>query len=482
MATFLWHDYETFGTDARYDRPAQFAAIRTDLDLNVIGEPIVWYCHPPTDRLPHPKASLITGLTPQMCLDRGVPECEFAERIHALMSEPDQIVVGYNSLDFDDEVSRFLFWRNLLDPYRREWANGNSRWDLLPVLQLAHALRTGGVQWPAREDGHTSFRLEDLAHANGLEHDAHDALSDVMATIGLARLARQAHPDLWAHALGQRTKQTVRRQLDRALVDRAPLLYINPFAGAARGFLSAMVPLAWHPTDANCLVAWDLRTDPSELADRSTDEIRTRLFTKSADLPEGVTRPGLVTIKVNRCPIILPLTGDERWAAAQRWGMDPAAIERHRARLPVGGGRLDERLRAIYARRTDASDATAPDVDTTLYGTFVESADRRRLDVVRADPGRQASGFDHPDLSDLVRRYRARHAPATLTAHDLSQWEQTRRRHIVDGTPATPSYSEYLATIDDLAAEHDDERSAAILHDLRDWGGELAASAAPANA
>ncbi|MWR36515.1 exodeoxyribonuclease I, partial [Escherichia coli] len=44
--TFLFHDYETFGTHPALDRPAQFAAIRTDSEFNVIGEPEVFYCKP----------------------------------------------------------------------------------------------------------------------------------------------------------------------------------------------------------------------------------------------------------------------------------------------------------------------------------------------------------------------------------------------------------------------------------------------------
>ena len=79
--SFLWHDYETFGAQARRDRPAQFAAIRTDSELNEIGEPIMLYCQPANDFLPEPEACLITGITPQICLERGIPEYQFAAKI-----------------------------------------------------------------------------------------------------------------------------------------------------------------------------------------------------------------------------------------------------------------------------------------------------------------------------------------------------------------------------------------------------------------
>jgi hypothetical protein len=63
--SFLWHDYETFGAVPRRDRPAQFAAIRTDADLNEIGDELMLYCQPAPDFLPDPQACLITGITPQ---------------------------------------------------------------------------------------------------------------------------------------------------------------------------------------------------------------------------------------------------------------------------------------------------------------------------------------------------------------------------------------------------------------------------------
>ena len=129
--TFLWHDYETFGAVPRRDRPAQFAAIRTDADLNEIGEPMMLYCQPALDVLPEPESCLITGITPQECLAKGVPEHEFARRINDALAEPGTIGVGYNSIRFDDEVTRHLLWRNLRDPYAREWQNGCGRWDLL---------------------------------------------------------------------------------------------------------------------------------------------------------------------------------------------------------------------------------------------------------------------------------------------------------------------------------------------------------------
>ena len=199
--TFFWHDYETFGRDPRLDRPAQFAGIRTDLDLNEVGDPVMIYCQPAPDYLPDPEACLLTGIVPQTCLAEGLPEYRFADTILAELGRDGTIGVGYNSIRFDDEVTRHLFWRTLRPPYDREFRNGCSRWDLLDVVRCTAALRPDGIEWPRNDQGRPSFKLEHLSAANGLGHEqAHDALSDVRATIALGRLIRERQPKLWSCA------------------------------------------------------------------------------------------------------------------------------------------------------------------------------------------------------------------------------------------------------------------------------------------
>src|SRR5690606_6786317 len=219
----------------------------TDAEFNEIGEPVTWYCRPADDFLPHPQACLVTGITPQQARRRGLPEAEFAGQIEALMSVPGTCSVGYNSVRFDDEVSRHLFYRNLIDPYAREWQNGNSRWDLIDIVRAFHALRPEGIEWPHREDGAPSFRLEDLTAANGIEHaGAHDALADVRATIALARLLRERNVNLFDYLLSLRNKRQVAKRLD--VVSRKPVLHISRRYPASRACGALVLPLTVHPT------------------------------------------------------------------------------------------------------------------------------------------------------------------------------------------------------------------------------------------
>ncbi|WP_395352290.1 exodeoxyribonuclease I [Variovorax sp. UC122_21] len=475
--TFLWHDYETFGAVPRRDRPSQFAAIRTDAALNEIGEPLMIYCKPAPDYLPSPEATLITGITPQLCLERGLPEHEFAAQIERAFSQPGTIGVGYNTIRFDDEVTRFLFWRNLIDPYAREWQNECGRWDLLDVVRLTYALRPDGIQWPKKEDGSQSFKLEDLAKANGLLHEsAHDALSDVRATIALARLIRNAQPKLFDFAFALHRKDRVASELGLPAVRETakPFLHVSGMFPAERGCLAVMWPLASHPTNKNELLAWDLAHDPSELRDLDADTVRLRMFTRAAELPEGVVRLPIKGVHLNKSPMVV---GNLRTLAApmaERWGIDLDTAMRHAA---IARDLPD--MSAIWAKVYERPKEDAPDVDEDLYGGFVGNGDRRRLNQLRtlspAELAKDRTGFDDGRLEEIVFRYRARNWPETLSEEEAQRWEEHRVAKLFDGEGGARTVEGLFAEIDALS-ETVDEQGEELLGALYDYADAIAPS------
>jgi len=476
--TFLWHDYETFGAVPRRDRPSQFAAIRTDAELNEIGDPLMVYCKPAPDYLPSPEACLITGITPQLCLERGIAEHAFAAEIERAFSQPGTIGVGYNTIRFDDEVTRFLFWRNLIDPYAREWQNECGRWDLLDVVRLTYALRPEGIEWPKKEDGKPSFKLEDLARANGLLHEsAHDALSDVRATIALARLIRDRQPKLFEFAFGLHKKDRVARELGlpSSRETAKPFLHVSGMFPVERGCLAVMWPLASHPTNKNELIAWDLAHDPSELRDLDVDTLRQRLFTRTADLPEGVTRLPVKGIHLNKSPMVVGNLRTLSDAMATRWNIDLDAAMRHAAiarDLPDMSGIWPQ----VYTRPKEA----APDVDEDLYGGFVGNGDRRRLNQLRSlsptELARDRTGFDDGRLEEIVFRYRARNWPESLSPEEVERWEALRTARLFKGEGGARTIEALFAEVDALS-ESVDERGEELLGALYEYAEAIAPDA-----
>lgn len=144
-------------------------------------------------------------------------------------------------------MTRYSLYRNFFDPYAREWQGGNSRWDLIDMVRTAYALRPEGIQWP-QLDGRLSLKLEMLTAANGLEHgQAHDALSDVRATIALARLIRQRQPRLYDYLYQLRSKHKVLDQV-RLL---QPLVHVSGRFSA--GAISSRWSCRWPGTRATAM-------------------------------------------------------------------------------------------------------------------------------------------------------------------------------------------------------------------------------------
>lgn len=473
--TFLWHDYETFGANTRTARPAQFAAIRTDAELNQLGDPVMLFCRPANDFLPEPEACLITGITPQMCLEKGIPEHQFAAQIEQLLAWPGTVGVGYNTIRFDDEITRFMFWRNLIDPFAREWQNDCGRWDLLDVVRTAYALRPEGIHWPRNADGKPSFKLTDLTAANGLRHEsAHDALSDVRATIAMARLIKTAQPRLFDFCFGLHRKDRVLGELGLPATqsNARPFWHISGMFKPERGCLALMWPLAMHPANKNELLAWDLAQDPRELSFLNAEQIRQRLFTRSADLPQGAQRLPVKSVHINKSPMVMSKLKVLSPAMAMQWGVD---VARQLENAAIARDLPD--MSAIWAEVFQRDTVGVVDVDEDLYGAFLGNADRRRLNDLRHTAPDQLAlvrpTFDDARLHDLLWRYRARNFPDFLNADEMARWEAHRAARLLEGAGKALSISALFDQMDQLA-ESTDERGEAILSALYDYAEMIA--------
>lgn len=472
--TYYFHDYETFGADPRRDRPSQFAGLRTDADFNVIGEPTVLYCQPPPDYLPDPEACLITGITPQLALEKGVREAEFAAHIYRELSQPQTCALGYNSIRFDDEFTRHLLYRNLYDPYEREWQGGNSRWDLIDLTRLVYALRPDGIEWPRQEEGRVSFRLERLTAANGLAHEhAHDALSDVYATIALAQLIKEKKPRLFEFIRSNRDKRAARELL--ALGSWKPLLHVSEKYPASRGCLAVVVALAPHPENSNGVLVCDLSAAPDSLIESDSAEIHRLLFTPVAQLAEGETRIPLKTVHVNKCPVLAPLSA-LRPEDAERLGIELSVCRRHLEQLKKVEN-LAEKLHDVFVRK----EAPPADPELALYSGFLGDRDRRELIRLRNLPAEKLAGqhpdFDDPRLPELLFRYRARNWPESLTQAEALQWRNFCRKRIMDGDAGGLTLDDYCKKLENSRTKYEPNVHAlAILAELDEYARALARS------
>jgi exodeoxyribonuclease-1 len=416
MHTLYWHDYETWGIDPSIDRPCQFAGVRTDEDLNIIEEPLRLYCQPAIDILPTPEACLVTGIAPQKALQEGLIEAEFIAAIHGALSVPGTCGVGYNSLRFDDEVTRFTLYRNFYDPYEREWKNGNSRWDILDMLRLVHALKPETLNWPEWE-GRVSFKLELLTKANDIEHGAaHDAYADVAATIALAKLIKIRQPKLYEYCYNLRFKHNVSAHID--LVQKKPLLHISSKFPIENGNAALVMPLCYHPVNKNAVLVANLSQDPTQWLDLSAEELAERLFTKQTE--DAPVRPGIKAIHLNKSPIVAtPKLLDD--STQQRLNIDKKACEANWLLLQQYD--LTEKLQAAFSINTFAP---REDPERQLYDGFLPKSDMQLAQKLREtapeDITREHFRFSDERLQKMFVRYKARNFRSFLTTLEQQQW------------------------------------------------------------
>lgn len=461
LKSYYWYDLETSGTDPRTDRILQFAGQRTDLTLVEKGAPRVLYCRLPDDVLPDPEAITITGITPQQVEREGVDERAFSAGVEAELSVAETCVVGYNSLRFDDQFIRHLLYRNFYDAYAREWREGNSRWDILDLARTAGALRPEGIHWPRDENEHPVFRLAALAEANGIAHErAHDALSDVRATIGVARLIKQRQPRLFDYNLRLRDRRFVESLL-LPLGARA-LVHVSGRFARERHCLALVATLARHPVSRNAYVVWDLSLDPEPLLTRSSDEVRELLSTPGAERNEGAPPIGLKLVRTNRCPSLAPLSV-VRQADRERLGLDVERALRH-LRWIQSHAELAEKLQTVYR---EGEPYPQRDVEGALYDGFIGDDDRDLFPKIRgasaAELAASALEFHDPRLPELLFRYRARNFADSLNAEERARWHSFVRSRLTGHDQDAISLQTYFERLERLRSDSGDETHQKVL-------------------
>ncbi|SMN15224.1 Exodeoxyribonuclease I [uncultured Candidatus Thioglobus sp.] len=458
MKTFYWYDFETFGISPKTDRISQFAGIRTDENLNIIDEHM-FYCKPTDDCLPSPEACNVTGITPQLCKQKGMIEHEFIKKILVEFATPNTCVAGYNSIRFDDEFTRYTLYRNFLDPYAWHWQNGNTRWDILDVVRMCYALKKDvSLQWVHDDNGKPIFKLDQLSLANGIEHaNAHDALADVRATIAIAKIIKETQPGLFDHAFKLREKKIVESKLNLF----EPMLHTSGMYAAEKSCTRLSVALAYHPTYNDRAIIFNLDQDPSILLELDTEELKKLMFTKQSELPKGVERLQIKDLIFNKSPMFVPNV----------YKLDPKVTEQLQINMESCLQRLNfikdnqvaigKVVQDLY--RNDQDFTGNKDVDQSLYGGFMDNADKRIGEQLQVLDINELKDF-HPKFKDdklatLLIHFKARNYPESLTEDESGNWFETVQGRIQSGENGYLAIDDYFQRINTLRQQHPKKES-----------------------
>ncbi|QIQ42114.1 MAG: exodeoxyribonuclease I [Buchnera aphidicola (Microlophium carnosum)] len=413
--TFLFYDYETFGIHPSLDKPAQFACIRTDINLNIIDKPQYFYCFPSDDYLPDPNSVLITHITPQYTEKYGSNEYYFSKKIHEILIKPNTCIIGYNNIHFDDEITRNIFYRNFFDPYEWSWKNGNSRWDLLNLLRVCYALRPIGIKWPKNKLGLPSFKLSDLTTINNIVHsNAHDAISDVYATIEIAKLIKKNQPRLFDFFLNIRKKNALYKLID--LKKFKPIIYVSSCFGALRHNMSFVLPIIWDQNNTNIVIAIDLFKNVKELIRICKKIYFDDFFIKN------LFNLGVVLLYLNRCPMLAPVQ-TVRQEDYNRLNFDKSLLKNN-INLIKNNNFFIKNIKIIFSK--EKKNIKSCNVDLEIYNSFFDLHDKKIIRSIRNTKPvllkKINFNFHDARLNDLLFRYRARNFFDTLDNNEKKIW------------------------------------------------------------
>lgn len=467
--TFFFYDLETSGLSGRDDRIMQFAGIRTDMDLNPIGEPYNVLVALNDDTLPSPEALMVTGISPQQTVSEGYTEAQFAKILADEICSENTIMVGFNNIRFDDEFVRHLFWRNFREPYEWAWRDGRSRWDLLDVVRMTRALRPDGIEWPVTDDGKATNRLELITKLNGIDHfKAHDALSDVEALIAVTKLIRTKQPQLYEYLLKMRDKNEVKKLVN--LDDKKPFVYTSGRYDAAYDKTTVAFPLT-AGKNGNVIV-YDLRYDPAQFAELDSKALAKKFYaTWEERQAEGFVSLPVKELQYNRAPAVAPLGVLEQGDGWAKIKLDADTIEKHKKAL-LAVPHFAENIRGLFESKPEFK--KSPDVEAQLYDGFLNDTDKVRMQAVVSADERNLADY-HPQFQDerldeLLLHYKARSFPRALSADEMVLWEQWRVARLQRQLPG------FMKSMEKLSKQELTDNQQFTLQELQLWLESIAPS------
>ncbi|AKC60023.1 exodeoxyribonuclease I [Blochmannia endosymbiont of Polyrhachis (Hedomyrma) turneri] len=434
-SSFFIYDYETFGKNPASDKPAQFAGIRTDYNFNPISKPENFFCRLPNDYLPNPEAVLITEINPINALNIGIQEYQFAQRIQKIFCTPQTCILGYNNIRFDNEFTRNIFYRNFYDPYTWSWKNKNSNWDLLNIMKAYYALRPEGITWPLNNKGTPSFRLMDLSNSNNITHNkSHDALSDVYATLELAKLTQHTQPRLFNYLYHHRKKSEIKKLIN--ITNIQPLVYV-PINNIINNRYAILIkPLAWHTNNSNILIACNLNENLDKLWKNNINYIPCNKQMINFYHQNKHRQHTILTIHINKCPILAPISS-LRPQDISRLNIDLQYCLNNAKKLQNNISNNKEIIKKTiitfqnnYDYLSQNTDKTLH-VDNQLYTGFFNKSDRHMINIIRKESPENLNKihtkFYDKRLKPLLFYYRARNFPHTLTQYEKQYWLEYRK-------------------------------------------------------
>ena len=471
--SYFFYDLETTGLSASNDRLLEFAGCRLDSNLEPVAEPIDYLVKISPDVIPRPGAIVTNKISLVEANSNGLTESELVTELERSVWQPNTVFSGYNSVDFDDNFIRNLCYRNFVDPYDWQRADGCASWDLLPVMAFCRDLRPAGINWPTKKSGAPSLTLAALAGANNIKPPRHRAVDDVQATISLARLLKNRQPRLFDY-LGQHRQAD---QISQLIRSSQPVVYSGLRYPTSLGLKTTIVVyLTDDPVYEGNLIVYDLRINPDQFADLSSTQIAER-WTSWRSQPGSCPLVSISPGQARPCAGLSVVNQAEHWRSL---ALTQATIDHHRSRLD--DSQLINKIETLINWSADQGQPDIKTVDRHLYwGGRIPEADQKLMAAVRAAKPDQLSEFslkfNDQRLNLLLLLYKARNWPRQLDASEAAAFNDYQNWRWY--SPESPySLTDFRREIESLGRQRRDPADQELLRDLYDYVEAIAPSQA----
>lgn len=404
MSFYVFYDFETTGTHTAFDQPLQFAAIATDRNLMEI-ERVNLRCQLAPHILPSPFAMSVTGVKPEQLLDKNLPNYfEFAQTIQALTEKwAPACWLGYNTIAFDEQVLRQMFYQNLQPNIYATQIFGNVRQDLMKMIFSVYTDAPDILEWPVGDNGKISFKLDRLAPTNGFSHEnAHDALNDVEATIFVFKLIKERAPKLFENLMSSTDKHFISAQLKQfkpmsvtlRFGGHPPKNYVGSYCGESK-------------TNSNQIGFLDLEAvNISDLQSMGKEEITAAVH----DTPKLIR-----AMSINKAETFSEI-------------IDPTDEILEKCEFLKESRQFQMMVSDALDSRFEPIDVSKLEVEEKIYSGFIDSTDRHLLDQFQkatwVDRAELIKSFKDDRLRQLGQRLLAFYAPELLSDDQKSRFTE----------------------------------------------------------
>ena len=454
--TYVFYDTETTGTETDFDQTLQFAAIRTDDELNEMDRFHI-RCRLLPHIVPSPGALIATRVKPAMLTDPALPSHYDAIRQvrDKLLEWSPATVIGFNSLKFDESLLRQALFQTLHSAYLTN-TNGNARSDVMRVAHAVSIYAPGNMIVPTDHQGRQTFRLELLAPANGYNHDkAHEAMADVEATIYIARLVRSRAPDIW-HAMDRvTTKSRVKAYLDAQSMFSLTERYFS------RTYSWLVTPCGHNPDYSGEFAVFDLFYDPEAYRSLSLEDLVGVL---------NASPKVIRSLRANSQPIMMP-------AEAAPTNVKARSVPTHELNRRVAVIQNDEDFRARVGQAQAlrfVDEEPSPHIEQRLYDGFPGEVDQVHMarfhDVLWPDRVSLAGRMEDSRVKQFAHRLIYFEHPELLPATKRAELDAWRAKRVLSDDEGVPwmTIRKAIREADDLLQYSSGEETA-LLGEVKDF-------------